>query len=94
MWISSGRRRWVSSRAPGCWRGIALPVAGRPLPLARIAVDLIGAMFLLYYPLIGRGEDFSPTSSPFSRSWYRAPGWLQPRHSDKRTVFVAGTPWA
>jgi len=63
---------------------------------ARIAVDLIGAMFLLYFiHWIGREEDFSTTLFLFLTIVVLAlPVWLRAaRHSDKRTVFVAGTLW-
>ncbi|MEE9608106.1 MAG: MFS transporter [Myxococcota bacterium] len=64
--------------------------------LARIAVDLIGAMFLLYFTYwIGRGEDFTPTLLFFFLVVVLSyPAWLRvARRSDKRTIFVVGTAW-
>jgi len=63
---------------------------------ARIAVDLIGAMFLLYFSYwIGRESDFSVTLSLFLVLVVLAlPVWLRvAQRADKRTVFVAGTLW-
>jgi sugar (glycoside-pentoside-hexuronide) transporter len=63
---------------------------------ARIAVDLIGAMFLLYFSYwIGREGDFSITLSLFlTLVVFALPVWLRiAQHSDKRTVFVVGTLW-
>jgi len=63
---------------------------------ARIAVDLIGAMFLLYFSFwIGRKEDFSITLSLFLTIVVLAlPVWLRiAQRSDKRTVFIVGTLW-
>ena len=63
---------------------------------ARIAVDLIGAMFLLYFiHWIGREQDFSTTLFLFlSIVVLSLPIWLRvAQHSDKRTVFIAGTLW-
>jgi sugar (glycoside-pentoside-hexuronide) transporter len=63
---------------------------------ARIAVDLIGAMFLLYFSFwIGREGDFSVTLSLFLTLVVLAlPVWLRiAQSSDKRTVFVWGTLW-
>jgi Na+/melibiose symporter-like transporter len=63
---------------------------------ARIAVDLIGAMFLLYFTYwIGREGDFSITLSMFLTLVVLAlPVWLRiAQRSDKRTVFIAGTLW-
>ncbi len=63
---------------------------------ARIAVDLIGAMFLLYFSYwIGREGDFSITLSLFLTLVVVAlPVWLRiSQGSDKRTVFIVGTLW-
>ena len=63
---------------------------------ARIAVDLIGAMFLLYFSYwIGREGDFSITLSLFLTLVVLAlPVWLRiAQRSDKRTVFIVGTLW-
>ncbi len=63
---------------------------------ARIAVDLIGAMFLLYFTYwMGREGDFSITLSLFLTLVVLAlPFWLRIAHtSDKRTVFIVGTLW-
>jgi len=63
---------------------------------ARIAVDLIGAMFLLYFSYwIGREGDFSITLSLFLTLVVLAlPVWLRiAQRSDKRTVFIIGTLW-
>ena len=63
---------------------------------ARIAVDLVGAMFLLYFSYwIGRAEDFSVTLSLFLTLVVLAlPVWLRfAQGSDKRTVFIVGTLW-
>ena len=63
---------------------------------ARIAVDLIGAMFLLYFiHWIGREEDFSTTLFLFLTIVVLAlPVWLRvAQNSDKRTVFIVGTLW-
>ncbi len=63
---------------------------------ARIAVDLIGAMFLLYFSFwIGREGDFSLTLSLFlTLVVFALPVWLRiAQRSDKRTVFVVGTLW-
>ncbi len=64
--------------------------------LTRIAVDLIGAMLLLYfaYP-IGRESDFAPTMGCFFAIVVLAlPVWLAvAKKRDKRTLFIAGTAW-
>ena len=63
---------------------------------ARIAVDLIGAMFLLYFTYwIGRESDFSITLTFFLALVVLAlPIWLRiSQRSEKRTVFVVGTLW-
>jgi sugar (glycoside-pentoside-hexuronide) transporter len=63
---------------------------------ARIAVDLIGAMFLLYFTYwIGREGDFSITLSLFlTIVVFALPVWLRvARGFDKRTVFIIGTLW-
>jgi GPH family glycoside/pentoside/hexuronide:cation symporter len=64
--------------------------------LARIAVDLIGAMLLLYFAyLIGREEDFAPTLGLFFAVVILAlPAWLAAaKKRDKRTLFIAGAAW-
>jgi sugar (glycoside-pentoside-hexuronide) transporter len=64
--------------------------------LARIAVDMIAAMFLLYFRhWIGREEDFTSTLFLFlSVVVVSQPIWLAiARRTDKRTAFVAGTLW-
>ncbi len=63
---------------------------------ARIAVDLIGAMFLLYFShWIGREADFSVTLFMFlTLVVFALPVWLRiAQRSDKRTVFIVGTLW-
>jgi GPH family glycoside/pentoside/hexuronide:cation symporter len=63
---------------------------------ARIAVDLIGAMFLLYFTYwIGRESDFSITLTFFLALVVAAlPIWLRiSQGSEKRTVFIVGTLW-
>ncbi len=64
--------------------------------LARIAVDLIGAMLLLYFAYsIGREEDFAPTLALFLVIVILSlPVWLAvAKKRDKRTLFIAGTAW-
>jgi len=64
--------------------------------LARIAVDLIGAMLLLYFAYtIGREEDFAPTLGLFLLVVILAlPAWLAvAKKRDKRTLFIAGAAW-
>jgi GPH family glycoside/pentoside/hexuronide:cation symporter len=64
--------------------------------LARIAVDLIGAMLLLYFAYsIGREEDFAPTLALFLVIVVLSlPVWLAvARRRDKRTLFMAGAAW-
>jgi sugar (glycoside-pentoside-hexuronide) transporter len=64
--------------------------------LARIAVDMIAAMFLLYFRhWIGREQDFTTTLFLFLSVVVMAqPFWLHvARRTDKRTAFVAGTLW-
>ncbi len=64
--------------------------------LARIAVDLIGAMFLLYFAYwIGREEDFAPTLGTFLLIVVAVlPAWLAvSRRFDKRSIFIVGTAW-
>jgi GPH family glycoside/pentoside/hexuronide:cation symporter len=64
--------------------------------LARIAVDLIGAMFLLYFTYwIGREEDFAPTLALFlGIVVISLPAWLAAAKArDKRSIFIAGTAW-
>ncbi|MCH8890023.1 MAG: MFS transporter [Myxococcales bacterium] len=64
--------------------------------LARIAVDLIGAMLLLYFAYwIGREEDFAPTMLLFFAMVILAlPAWLVvAKKQDKRTLFIAGAAW-
>jgi GPH family glycoside/pentoside/hexuronide:cation symporter len=63
---------------------------------ARIAVDLIGAMFLLYFiHWIGREQDFSTTLFFFLTIVVLSlPVWLRVAgHLDKRSVFIRGTLW-
>ncbi len=64
--------------------------------LARIAVDLIGAMLLLYFAYtIGREGDFAPALGLFFAMVVLAlPVWLAvSRKRDKRALFVAGAAW-
>ncbi len=64
--------------------------------LARIAVDLIGAMLLLYFAYsIGREEDFAPALGLFFVVVILAlPAWLAvAKKRDKRTLFIAGAAW-
>jgi GPH family glycoside/pentoside/hexuronide:cation symporter len=64
--------------------------------LARIAVDLIGAMFLLYFAYwIGREEDFAPTLGTFLLIVVAVlPAWLSlSRRFDKKSIFIWGTAW-
>jgi len=64
--------------------------------LARIAVDLIGAMFLYYFAVwIGREGDFEITLFLFlSIVLLSLPFWLRiSRRHDKRTIFVFGAAW-
>jgi GPH family glycoside/pentoside/hexuronide:cation symporter len=64
--------------------------------LARIAVDMIGAMLLLYFAYwIGREEDFAPALGLFFVVVILAlPVWLAvAKKRDKRTLFIAGTAW-
>jgi GPH family glycoside/pentoside/hexuronide:cation symporter len=64
--------------------------------LARIAVDMIAAMFLLYFRhWIGREEDFTTTLFLFLSVVVLAqPLWLFiARRTDKRTAFIAGALW-
>ena len=64
--------------------------------LARIAVDLIGAMFLFYFTYwIGREEDFGPTLLLFlSLVVVSLPFWLRfARYHDKRSIFIFGAAW-
>jgi GPH family glycoside/pentoside/hexuronide:cation symporter len=64
--------------------------------LARIAVDLIGAMLLFYFAyLIGREADFAPTLALFLVIVILSlPVWLAvAKKRDKRTLFIAGAAW-
>ncbi len=64
--------------------------------LARIAVDLIGAMLLLYFAYsIGREDDFAPVLALFLVIVVLSlPVWLAvAKKYDKRAVFIAGTAW-
>lgn len=64
--------------------------------LARIAVDLIGAMFLFYFTYwIGREQDFAPTLLLFlSLVVVSLPFWLHfARVHDKRNIFIFGAAW-
>jgi sugar (glycoside-pentoside-hexuronide) transporter len=64
--------------------------------LARIAVDLIGAMLLFYFAyLIGREADFAPTLALFLVIVVLSlPVWLAAaKKRDKRTLFIAGAAW-
>jgi sugar (glycoside-pentoside-hexuronide) transporter len=63
---------------------------------ARMAVDLIGAMFLYYFTYwIGRPDDFGPTLFLFLAVVVASlPVWLRLAASfDKRTIFVVGAAW-
>jgi GPH family glycoside/pentoside/hexuronide:cation symporter len=64
--------------------------------LARIAVDLIGAMFLYYFAVwLGREQDFAPTLLLFLGLVVLClPFWLRiARLTDKRNIFVFGAAW-
>jgi sugar (glycoside-pentoside-hexuronide) transporter len=64
--------------------------------LARIAVDLIGVMFLFYFTdWLGRSEDFAPTLLLFLCIVVLSlPFWLRvAKQHDKRTIFVFGAAW-
>jgi GPH family glycoside/pentoside/hexuronide:cation symporter len=64
--------------------------------LARIAVDLIGAMLLFYFAYsIGREADFAPTLALFLVVVVLSlPVWLAvAKKRDKRTLFIAGAAW-
>jgi GPH family glycoside/pentoside/hexuronide:cation symporter len=64
--------------------------------LARVAVDLIGAMLLFYFAyLIGREADFAPTLALFLVIVVLSlPVWLAvAKKHDKRTLFIAGAAW-
>jgi len=64
--------------------------------LARIAVDLIGVMFLFYFTdWLGRAQDFAPTLFLFlSIVVLSLPFWLRvAKQHDKRTIFVFGAAW-
>jgi GPH family glycoside/pentoside/hexuronide:cation symporter len=64
--------------------------------LARIAVDLIGAMFLFYFAVwIGREDDFQITMFLFlSVVVLSLPAWLRvARKRDKRSIFIFGAAW-
>jgi sugar (glycoside-pentoside-hexuronide) transporter len=64
--------------------------------LARIAVDLIGAMFLLYFTWwIRREQDFAPVLGLFLAVVVLVlPAWLAlARSRDKRSIFMFGAGW-
>jgi sugar (glycoside-pentoside-hexuronide) transporter len=64
--------------------------------LARIAVDLIGVMFIFYFTYwLGREGDFQITMFLFlSIVVLSLPVWLRvARHRDKRTIFIFGAAW-
>lgn len=64
--------------------------------LARMAVDLIGAMFLYYFTYwIGRPQDFEPTLFLFlTLVVLSLPVWLRvARRLDKRVIFSVGAAW-
>ena len=64
--------------------------------LARIAVDLVGAMFIFYFAdWLGREGDFEITMFLFlSLVVLCLPVWLRiARHHDKRTIFIFGAAW-
>jgi sugar (glycoside-pentoside-hexuronide) transporter len=64
--------------------------------LARIAVDLIGAMFLFFFTYwIGRERDFGPTLFLFLGVVVLSlPFWLRiATHYDKRSIFIFGAGW-
>ena len=64
--------------------------------LSRIAMDLISAMFLLYFKVyIGREEDFNSTMALFlCVSVLSLPMWLRiSKHRDKGTIFIVGSTW-
>jgi GPH family glycoside/pentoside/hexuronide:cation symporter len=78
------------------WRHSAFRILASFYILARIAVDMIGAMFLLYFAYwIGREEDFAPTLGTFLLIVVAVlPAWLAlARRFDKRSIFIAGTAW-
>ena len=64
--------------------------------LARVAVDLIGAMFLLYFTYwIGREQDFAPTLGLFLVVVVAVlPLWLAlATRFDKKSIFISGALW-
>ncbi len=86
--FSEGARLLVAHRAYRSLCGLYI--------LGRIAMDLIGAMFLLYFSYwIGRPEDFDPILMVFLLvSVASLPVWLRiSRHSDKRDIFMVGAGW-
>ncbi|MCH2169596.1 glycoside-pentoside-hexuronide (GPH):cation symporter [Myxococcota bacterium] len=63
---------------------------------SRIAIDLIGALFLLYFTFyVGRADDFSKTLALFLLVGVASLAfWLRvSRTSDKRTIFLIGSIW-
>jgi len=64
--------------------------------LSRIAMDLVSALFLLYFRIyIGREDDFAITMALFlCASVLSLPIWLRiALHLEKRTIFVVGSAW-
>ena len=64
--------------------------------LSRIAMDLVSAMFLLYFRIyIGREEDFGITMALFlCASVLSLPMWLRiAKHCEKGAIFVVGSVW-
>jgi sugar (glycoside-pentoside-hexuronide) transporter len=83
-----GMRILMKHRAYRCLAGFYI--------LARIAVDLLGAMLLFYFiHRLGREADFGPALFLFlSCVVLSLPVWLRvAKRHDKRTIFMAGTAW-
>jgi sugar (glycoside-pentoside-hexuronide) transporter len=101
--VSFERPIYNSRKPPGFLEGMRALAAHRAYRdlsmlyiLARIAVDLIGAMLLLYFAYsIGREEDFAPTLGLFLTVVILSlPAWLAvAKKRDKRTLFIAGAAW-
>jgi GPH family glycoside/pentoside/hexuronide:cation symporter len=101
--VSFERPEFVRSQTLGFREGVRVLAGHRAYRslsgfyiLARIAVDLIGAMFLFYFTdWIGREDDFHTTLFLFlSIVVLSLPFWLRvARHHDKRTIFIFGAAW-
>ena len=62
----------------------------------RMAMDLIGAMLILYFTYwIGRSGDFEVLMLAFFATVILVlPAWLRiSRHTDKATIFIIGSAW-